>query len=185
MERFWRWLGFNLGRHWKIVVLLVVAVTVLLGIGLTQIQFATGQDSYLNSDSQIAIDNREFESLFGGEAVILLFSATDPNTDISDLFVGDNYAKLQQINADLATIHEVQSVVSPLTSLTFSQNLIGVKEFGPAAEALLRAPERDPEGAEARSADVAISLARNTAVTGDARTIGNPAWNQLLIFDNT
>ena len=70
MERFWRWLGFNLGRHWKIVVLLVVAVTVLLGIGLTQIQFATGQDSYLNSDSQIAIDNREFESLFGGEAEI-------------------------------------------------------------------------------------------------------------------
>ena len=113
MERFWRWLGFNLGRHWKIVVLLLVAVTVLLGIGATQIEFATGQDSYLNSDSQIAIDNREFQDLFGGEAVILLFSATDPDADISDLFVGDNLAKLQAINADLTGIEEVESVVSP------------------------------------------------------------------------
>jgi len=33
MERFWRWLGFNLGAHWKIVVLLVVAV-VLPPVGL-------------------------------------------------------------------------------------------------------------------------------------------------------
>ena len=35
MERFWRKLGFALGRHWKIVVLVLVAVTVLLGIGAT------------------------------------------------------------------------------------------------------------------------------------------------------
>src|SRR5262245_37421022 len=111
MERFWRSLGFNLGRHWKIVLVAVVAVTVLLGIGATQIEFATGQDSYLNSDSQIAIDNREFQDLFGGEAVILLFSATDPNVDVSDLFAGDNLAKLQQINADLETIPEVEAVV--------------------------------------------------------------------------
>src|SRR5215213_7277675 len=115
MERFWRKLGFNFGAHWKIVLLVVVVITVLLGIGATQIEFATGQDSYLNSDSQIAIDNREYQDLFGGEAVILLFSANEPDVDISDLFIGDNLTKLQQINDDLATIDEVQSVVSPLT----------------------------------------------------------------------
>ncbi len=184
MERFWRKLGYSLGRHWKIVVLAVVLVTILLGIGATQIQFATGQDSYLNSDSQIAIDNREYQDLFGGEAVILLFSANKPDVDISDLFVGDNLTKLQQINADLATVEEAESVVSPLTSLTFSQALIGAEQFGPAANALLRAPGRDEAGAEARSADTAISLARNEAVP-DNRQIGNPAWNELLIFDNT
>src|SRR5262245_45961120 len=126
MERFWRSLGFNLGRHWKIVVLVLVVVTVVLGIGATQIEFATGQDSYLNSDSQIAIDNREYEGLFGGEAVVLLFSAQDANTNVSDLFAGDNLTKLQQIGSDLGKIPEVESVVSPLTALTFSQNLIGV-----------------------------------------------------------
>src|SRR5215210_2303500 len=185
MERFWRKLGFNLGAHWKIVLLVVVVITVLLGIGATQIEFATGQDSYLNSDSQIAIDNREFQELFGGEAVVLLFSATDPETDVTDLFVGDNLAKLQAINEDLAVIEEVESVVSPYTSLTFSEALIGVDEFGPAANALLAAPGRDPDGSEARSADVAVSLARNEAVAAGDREIGSPAWNQLLIFDNT
>jgi predicted RND superfamily exporter protein len=156
----------------------------LLGIGATQIEFATGQDSYLNSDSQIAIDNREFQELFGGEAVILLFTAADPETDVSDLFVGDNLAKLEAINTDLAGIDEVESVVSPLTSLRFSEQLIGVDEFGPAANALLSAPGRDEAGTEARSADAAISLARNAAVPDGTREIGNPDWNQLLIFDN-
>src|SRR5215204_5516440 len=181
MERFWRKLGFNLGRHWKIVLLLVVAVTVLLGIGATQIEFATGQDSYLNSDSQIAIDNREFQDLFGGEAVILLFSANEPDVVISDLFVGDNLAKLQQINDDLATIDEVESVVSPLTSLTFSDELV----TGPGADAQLRAPTRDEVGAEARNADITTSLARRDAVSTDPRVIGGPAWNDVLMFDNT
>ena len=119
----------------------------LLGIGATQIEFATGQDSYLNSDSQIAIDNREFQDLFGGEAVILLFSATDDSdADISDLFVGDNLADDAADQRSIsATIDEVESVVSPLTSLTFSEALIGVDEFGPAANALLARPGRDPE----------------------------------------
>ncbi|HZI44270.1 MAG TPA: MMPL family transporter, partial [Ilumatobacter sp.] len=151
-----------------------------LGIGATQIEFATGQDSYLNSDSQIAIDNREFQDLFGGEAVILLFSATDPDADISDLFVGDNLAKLEAINGDLAGIDEVESVVSPYTSLTFSDALVK----GPAANALLSAPARDEAGAEARNADITISLARRDAIPEAEREIGNPAWNEVLIFDN-
>src|SRR3954449_8438468 len=164
MERFWRWLGFNLGRHWKIVVLLVVVVTVLLGIGATRIEFATGQDSYLNSDSQIAIDNREYQDLFGGEAVILLFSANKPDVDISDLFVGDNLTKLEQITADLGEIPEVESVVSPLTSLTFSDRLVQ----GPGASALLSAPTRDAAGADARNADITTSLARRNAVANQS-----------------
>ena len=111
------WMSFAvaLGKHWKIVLAVVLAITVLLGIGLTQVEFATGQDSYLNSDSQIAIDNREFQNYFGGEAVILLFTANEPGVDVADLFTGDNLATLQQINEDLESIPEVESVVSPLT----------------------------------------------------------------------
>ena len=35
---------------------ILVAVTVLLGLGVRNLEFATGQDSYLNPDSQVAID---------------------------------------------------------------------------------------------------------------------------------
>jgi predicted RND superfamily exporter protein len=56
MESFWRWLGVALGKYWKIVAVVVTVITVILGIGARNIEFATGQDSYLNPDSQIAID---------------------------------------------------------------------------------------------------------------------------------
>ena len=57
MERFWRRLGRWLGTHRLAALGILVAVTVLLGHRRPQIEFATGQDSYLNPDSQIAIDN--------------------------------------------------------------------------------------------------------------------------------
>ena len=49
----------------------------VLGLGASKIEFATGQDSYLNPDSQVAIDNVEFQGNFGGETVILLFTAEE------------------------------------------------------------------------------------------------------------
>ena len=75
MEQFWRNAGRQLGKQWKAVLAVVIVVTGVLAIGATQIEFATGQDSYLNPDSQIAIDNVEFQDNFGGETVILLFTA--------------------------------------------------------------------------------------------------------------
>ena len=146
VEKFWRDTGVWLGKHWKLVTAAVVAITVLLGIGLTQIEFATGQDSYLNPDSQIAIDNVEFQDNFGGETVILLFSAQD-GSDISDLYVGANLAELRRLNVELAEVDNVFSVITPLTSLTYSDELIA----GPGQTALISAATRDTAGAEARS----------------------------------
>ncbi len=87
MERFWRWLGVALGKHWKFVAAVVVVITVLLGFGARNIDFATGQDSYLNPDSQIAIDNVAFQDDFGGETVILLFTSND-GSDVSQALRG-------------------------------------------------------------------------------------------------
>jgi uncharacterized protein len=181
MERFWRSLAVTLGKRWKVVAVVLGAITVLLvGVGATRIEFATGQDSYLNRDSQTAIDNREFQSYFGGETVILLFSATAPDTDVSKLFEGENLATLQAITDDLNGIEEAQAVVTPLTSLTFSNELV----IGPGANALLRAPTRDEAGSEARNADITVALARRDAIASDDRVIGNAQWNDLLIYGN-
>src|SRR5690348_10194532 len=109
MERFWRGAGVALGKRWKWVIAGLVLVTVLLGLGATRIEFATGQDSYLNPDSQTAIDNREYQSYFGGETVILLFSANRDDVDVTDLFEGENLATLQSINDGLREIDEVEA----------------------------------------------------------------------------
>lgn len=189
MESFWRSFAVTLGKHWTTVAVIVGAITLLLGIGATKVEFATGQDSYLNSDSQIAIDNREFQGKFGGETVVLLFSATDADTDVSDLFVGENLRTLSEITDALADVPGAQTVLTPLTSLTFSDALVGGGEgdadgTGPGGDALLRASGRDESGVDVRNADVQVSLGRRNAIPEAQREIGIAEWNELLIFGN-
>jgi predicted RND superfamily exporter protein len=144
MERFWRRTGVALGKYWGVVVGVVLAITALLALGAARIDFATGQDSYLNPESQIALDNVEFQEDFGGETVILLFTAQDPATDVTALFEGSNLETLQRLNVELAEIPEVASVITPLTSLTFSDALVR-EDVGSAA--LLSAAARDTDAA--------------------------------------
>ncbi len=183
VEQFWRRTGVALGKQWKIVTAALVVITVLLvALGIPNLKFATGQDSYLNPDSQIAIDNVKFQSDFGGETVILLFTANEDGVDVSDLYVGDNLAELERLNGELAELVDtegVYAVITPRTSIEFSHQLLSQ---GIGTNALLAAAGRDEAGAEARNADIAISLARLGAA-GD-QTVGNPSYNELLIFGN-
>jgi hydrophobe/amphiphile efflux-3 (HAE3) family protein len=180
MEQFWRNTGVQLGKQWKAVVAAMVVVTVaLIAVGATRIEFATGQDSYLNPDSQIAIDNVAFQNDFGGETIILLFSS-DGDATVPDLFEGDNLAELQRLNTELAAALPDARIVTPLTSLTFSSEIVG---GGAGQNALLAAIQRDEAGAAVRQEDAAISIGRRGA--SDNPVIGDPTWNQTLLFDNT
>jgi uncharacterized protein len=181
MERFWRWLGVALGKYWKVVAAVITLITIVFAVGARNIEFATGQDSYLNPDSQIAIDNVAFQDDFGGETVILLFSSND-GSDVSALYEGDNLAELERITGELEEVDGAFAVVTPLVSLEFSSNLLA---GGVGTDALLSAAARDEAGAEPRGADVQVALARLNAIPGEEQVIGNPEYNQLLIFDNS
>jgi uncharacterized protein len=184
MEQFWRNAGIQLGKRWKVVVVVMGVISGVLALGAAKIEFATGQDSYLNPDSQTALDNVAFQDDFGGETIILLFAVSEGSTaDITDLYEGANLAELQRLGAEIEKVNEVYSAVTPFTSLTYSAALVG----GPTGTAALTgAVVRDEAGAEARSTDIGVSLARRSAVgEQDQWVIGNPAWNELLIFDNS
>ena len=180
MESFWRSVGVQLGKQWKFVLAIVVAITVVLGIGATRIEFATGQDSYLNPDSQIAIDNVDFQNQFGGETVILLFTATEADADVADLIEGDNLVELEAVTEQLEAVANVRSVITPPVSITFSDALLQ----GPGRQALIAAAGRDTDGAAVRGADVTLSLARLGAIPDDRQVLGDPDWNDLLIYGN-
>ncbi len=188
METFWRRSGVLLGKYWKLVIVAVVAVSVILGLGLTRLEFATGQDSYLNPDSQIALDNVEFQEVFGGETVILLFTMDD-GRDVGDLYAGENLAELRRLNGELAEVDDVHAVITPLTSLTYSDALL----VGPGQDALIGAASRDEAGGAARGENITVSLARLGAIPDEQRGLDpavgapdpDPAWVDLLIFDNT
>ena len=183
MESFWRWLGVALGKHWKFVAAVVTLITLVFAIGARNIEFATGQDSYLNPESQIAIDNVSFQDDFGGETVILLFSSYD-GSDVSELYEGENLVELKRITAELEAVDGAFAVVTPLVALEFSSNLL---TEGVGTDALLAASAVDEAGAEARGADIQMALARLNAVPAEAQDFANltPEFVQLLLFDNT
>ena len=120
MEGFWTKLGSTLGRRWKLVTLVIVVLTAAIGIGFSQVEFATGQDSYLDSKSQTALDNVEYQDAFGGETVVLLFTL-DEGRDVADLFTPANVAEFQRVDAELRAIPAVHAVISPFTSLEWMQ----------------------------------------------------------------
>ncbi len=190
MENNWRRLGYELGRRWVAVAIAFVVVTAILALGARNLEFATGQDSYLNEDSQIAIDNELLQDEFGGETIILLFEATG-DADITDLYAGDNLAELERIESELREIEQVYSVVAPLTTLRFSESITtGITPSGetlapsPGTAALLSALEREPdaEAKAVREADISTTLARLGAVT--ERDLANPDWVDFLTFGN-
>lgn len=180
MERFWRSAGVQLGKYWWAVLGSMLLITALLALGLNKLEFATGQDSYLNSDSQIAIDNVEYQENFGGEAAILLFQATE-GSDITDLFTGNNLEELRALEAELRDVSEVYAVLAPLTALEYSESIV---TEGVGTNALLSAAERDPdpESVTVRQGDISTTLARLNAV--EIQEMGEADWVDFLLFSN-
>ncbi|MDD9370521.1 MAG: MMPL family transporter, partial [Acidimicrobiales bacterium] len=191
MRRVWAWMALNFGRRAGLVGVIGLVVTLVLGLGITQLEFATGQDSYLNTDEETYKDSVAYQDLFGGQAMVSLFTM-DEGLTVADLFTPANIEHLQQVEDDLRATEGVFSVISPLTALEFTQNMVtgppdarvGVTE-SPAGLALLGARERDtdPESSAIRLEDSVTTLERINAVQGE-QSFDNPEWIQFLLFDN-
>ncbi|HEU5148958.1 MAG TPA: MMPL family transporter, partial [Iamia sp.] len=87
------------------------------------LEFATGQDSYLNKDDQVAKDNVAYQDLFGGQIMIVLFTMDEGHT-VVDLASGENREAILRATEAIEADPNVESVVTPLTGLEFSDNLI-------------------------------------------------------------
>lgn len=190
MAKFWSWLAVNLGRHAGMVAAIGLVFTIVVGFGITRLEFATGQDSYLNRDSEVYRDNVEYQELFGGQAMLSVISMQDA-ARVEDLFTPEGIATMQEVEQRLDESGQTLGVVSPLTALEFSNNLVGGDSGQDltqtvAGKALLRATEveQDPEAKAARLADAAVTLERTAAVPPEQRTLDNPAWVEFLLYDN-
>lgn len=206
MQRFWSTLGLELGKRAGLVSVVGLIVTLVLGFGITRLEFATGQDSYLNKDEEVYKDSVAYQDLFGGQAMLSLITMDEGNS-VVDLFAEENLATWDQVETDLRNSGLFTGVVSPRTALEFTQALVAPRapstfdddgrllelgEIDPdgsvatsvAGTILLNATSRDTDGAEARSASSIETLARVEAIPLEDREIGNEDWNEFLIFDN-
>ena len=203
MRRFWSVLAVQLGKRAGLVSVIGLLVTLIMGMGLTKLQFATGQDSYLNSDDQVAIDNVAYQKLFGGQIMVVLFTM-DEGHSVAELASPANRKIFDQVKAELADVPEVRTVVSPLDGLEYSANLLArtpadptnaevFDPIGSIANATLTAATEaakeagDEKSVELREADMAKTTERIAPfLAPDAdRSFDNPDWVEMLLIDNT
>lgn len=187
MRHTWIRLARGLTHRAGMVLGVAIALSVALAFGATQLSFATGQDSYLDSDSQIAEDNREYQDLFGGEAILTGFEVPDGGS-ILDMFTPANIEKFDELQAELAATPGVLSSVSPLSALRWTNNLVTTPAgaaASPAREILTRAILAEPAGSSeqaARIADGGRTLERGAAA--GEQSFDNRAWLEFLLIDN-
>jgi hypothetical protein len=184
MERQWRAFAKFVVEHVGVVLGVVVAISAVLAVlGIPQLEFATGQDSYLNDDEQTAIDNVEYQNLFGGQAMLTLFSMDDGMT-VVDLFTPENIENINEMSEELRATDDVAAVISPLTAVEWTANLVEGGTSSVAAEILLDAVarEEDPEAAAARTADTLLTAERLEAA-GEP-TLENRDYVEFLLVDN-
>lgn len=189
----WTRLGQLLARRSGTVIGAALALTVLLAFGLPQLTFATGQDSYLNRDTEVYADNQQYQSLFGGQAMITLFTADEGGT-VADLFNPANNARMEDMADEIRANEGVLSVITPLTALEFTDAIVSPRVgddplSSVAAGILLGAQTRaaeagDTASADARLTDAGRTLERLNAIPPAERVVDNPAWAEFLLVDN-
>ena len=187
MQRFWSWLAVELGRHAGLVALVGLIITLVLGFGITRLEFATGQDSYLNKDDEVYIDNVAYQDLFGGQAMLGLITMDEGHT-IAELFDADGIAQLQSLHDDLMADDDYVSVITPLTVLEYTDTLVqgdtpgGDPTRGIAGTITLRAlgaAEPGSEEATARQEDSVRTLERAGEIPAERTHARQPRLDRL------
>jgi hydrophobe/amphiphile efflux-3 (HAE3) family protein len=202
VKKFWSTLAVQLGKRAGVVSVVGLVMTLVLGVGITQLEFSTGQDSYLNKEDQVAKDNVAYQELFGGQIMVVLFTMDEGHT-VAELAEPANKEVIDAAKAEILEAPSVAAVLSPLDTLDFSENLLSRTPADPTdadafdplnsianttLTAASEAEEPGSPGAKARSADFAETAERLgpfLASTPDQRTLANAEWVDVLLHDNT
>ncbi|HWD52037.1 MAG TPA: MMPL family transporter [Acidimicrobiales bacterium] len=185
MRNVWSWLGLNLGKRAGTVSVIGLVVTIGLGLGITQLKFSTSNASYLNANDTAQIDNVHYESLFGGDPIVTMFTMR-PGTSIDNLFTPDNVTQFNLIQSKLKSDPSVFSAITPLDDLDLSNALAaspdGNPTDSPAGKLLLSAFARDPSAASQaiRQKNIVALAAGEAAIPAKQQVITNPAWVHYL-----
>ncbi len=189
MDRFWSWLGLNLGKHWIAVLLVGGIITVGLGFGTTKLEFSTDQSNYLNKSDQVYKDNLAYQKLFGGEAMVTLVTM-DPGHTVAELFTADAITQWTKIADAIHASHQALNAVTPLTALQWNDSLVkgpkGDVTQSVAGKILTADLTRDPsaKGRAARNASAIATITRINAIPVAQRTLDNPKYLEFLLYDN-
>ena len=120
MDQAARYFASFIRRAPLVLVAVTMCVAAGLAFGIPRLQFRTGQDTLLDPDSKISLDNARFQRQFGGDPMLVLFEAQG-GAGIGQLFTGGNRDVLARLAGSIENNGGFKSVLSPLTILQFEQ----------------------------------------------------------------
>ncbi len=185
MRNAWSWLGLNLGKRAGTVSVIGLAITIVLGLGLTQLTFVTSNASYLNPTDRAQVENQHYSALFGGDPMVTMFTMA-PGRTVDNLFTPSNVTQFQTVQAKLKADPSVFSAITPLDAVQLSNRLSASPDGNPthsvAGTLLLSAYQRDPAAASKaiRLKNLTGLLAAESAIPPGQRVLSNPAWVHFL-----
>lgn len=96
--------------NWPVKVIASALILILVfAAGARNVRMATGNDTLIETDSEVYQNNLSLESEFGGESIIVLFEGKETR----DLLTPDNLNNMLELENTLKQYDEVYTVVSP------------------------------------------------------------------------
>jgi hydrophobe/amphiphile efflux-3 (HAE3) family protein len=191
--------------HAVAMVAIAMCAAAVLAVGIPRLQFKTGQDSLLSSTDKLSLDNTRFQSHFGGDPLLVLFTMTG-GQDVTALFTPENRATMQRLQDDLNASGDYQSVLSPLLIVQFATDQVRQQMLArpqklaadeqAAADAARQASAARGEtpaqqDAAAQAATQKVADAFNAANGADAKrfvdageqSLNNPDYVRFILYD--
>ncbi|QSX08512.1 MMPL family transporter [Alkalibacter rhizosphaerae] len=95
------------------VLLISLLVFGILITGVRNIGLSTGNETLVQSDNPVYIDNKEMEESFGSDSILILFEGDDLET----LFSSENIQKMWNMEKELSYNENIYSFVSPASMI--------------------------------------------------------------------
>ncbi|WP_085505433.1 MMPL family transporter [Thalassobacillus devorans] len=97
-----------LARHPMRVIFIALLIIVLMAAGARNVHMATGNETLVQTDTEVYQDNQKLEEEFGGESITVLYEG-------EDLLTPENLQHMKGLEDQLEDNNAVFSVFSPVT----------------------------------------------------------------------
>lgn len=113
MTKIFEKIGHMIENHPFKVLLTALVVVLAMLVGAVNIYMATGNDTLVDSETEVYKQHEEMEETFGGDSILVVFEASSEK----ELMTVDNLTKMWNVEKRMAYDEDIYSIMSPATLL--------------------------------------------------------------------
>lgn len=109
MSKLFSWIGSRIEKHPLKLLLITILLFAILVTGVSGMKMATGNETLVQNDNAVYISNKEMETTFGGDSILVLF--TDKSQ--GNLLAQENIQKMWNLEQRFKYDDNIFSIMSP------------------------------------------------------------------------